>query len=189
MTFIISNRQRAAFVALLIILAYSMLIYTFTNNKILGFITDILSGLAVIGIPLLMFQFFKGYENKKLNLAYMLSRFIEGILMIIGGICILIPALQSFRDPIYQYIHIYFFIAGALFFNILLYKTQIIPKFISIWGILATIALLIATIIPLFGFELPLLAILVVPIILNELFLAFWLMIKGFDSEVVKNPQ
>jgi predicted membrane channel-forming protein YqfA (hemolysin III family) len=63
----ISNKQRASFVGILILLAYSMLTYTITNNKMFGVITDIISGLAVIGIPLLMFPIFSTTMNKTLN--------------------------------------------------------------------------------------------------------------------------
>ena len=91
MNFTISEKHRAIAVGVLILVAYSMLTYTITNNKILGVITDIISGLAVIGIPLLMFPIFNTIENKRMNYAYLISRFIEGILMITGGIFILNP--------------------------------------------------------------------------------------------------
>jgi hypothetical protein len=181
----ISNRQRASLVGVLIIVAYSMLTYTITKNTSLGVITDVLSGLAVIGIPLLMYPIFNTKENKKINHAYLASRFIEGILMIIGGIVILHPTLEAYREVIYTDIHIYFFISGALFFYILLYRTLIVPKFISVWGIIATLLLFAVTIIKLFGFDSPIINILLLPIILNELFLAVWLMIKGFDFEKI----
>ena len=182
----ISNRRRASLVGVLILAAYSMLTYSITKNITFGVITDIASGLAVIGIPLLMFPIFNADENKRMNYAYLVSRFIEGILMIIGGIIILNPSLESYREIIYRDIHIYFFISGALFFYILFYRTQVIPKFISVWGILATLMLFIVTIIKLFGFDLPILQVLLIPIILNELFLAVWLMIKGFNFESTK---
>ncbi len=182
----ISNRQRASLVGILIIVAYSMLTYTITKNTALGVITDILSGLAVIGIPLLLFPILNTDKHKRLNFAYLLSRFIEGVLMIIGGIIILNPELESYREIIYSDIHIYFFISGALFFYILLYRTLVIPKFISVWGIIVTIILFIATIIKLFGLELEIVNVLVIPIILNELFLAVWLIIKGFDFETIE---
>ena len=176
----ISNKQRAVLVGFLILLAYSMLTYTITNNKILGVITDIISGLAVISIPLLMLPIFNTNEHKRINYAYLIARFIEGVLMIIGGVFILNPTLESYREIIYSDIQIYFFIGGAIFFYILLYRTQVIPKFISVWGILATIILFIVTIIKLLGIDLMGLNALVLPMILNELFLAFWLIIKGF---------
>ena len=75
------------------------------------------------------------------------------------------------------------FIIGALFFYLLFYRTLLIPRFISVWGIMATITLFIVTIIKLFGVDLKILNALVLPMILNELFLACWLIIKGFNSE------
>ena len=179
----ISNRHRASFVGVLILVAYSMLTYTITNNITMGVITDIVSGIAVIGIPILMFPIFNTDKNKIINYGYLIFRFIEGILMIIGGILILNPLLVSYRDIIYQSIQIYFFIGGALLFYILFYRSQVIPKFISVWGILATIILFVITIIKLFGINLTILNVVLIPMILNELFLAFWLIIKGFKQK------
>jgi len=181
----ISNKYRAILVGILILAAYSMLTYTLTNNIILGVITDIISGLAVIGIPLLMFPIFNTNKNKTINFGYLISRFIEGALMIIGGLFILIPSLEPNRENIYNNIQIYFFISGALFFYILFYRTQVIPRFIVIWGILATIILFIITIIKLFGVNSTILDVLLIPMILNELFLAFWLIIKGFNLKTI----
>ena len=48
MTIDIRKKHRAIIVGVLILVAYSMLIYTITNNIILGVITDIISGLAVL---------------------------------------------------------------------------------------------------------------------------------------------
>lgn len=180
----ISNRQRGSLAGILIIAAYSMLVYTATKNITLGVITDIISGFAVIGITLLMFPIFN-VDNKRMNYGYLISKFIEGILMIIGGIIILNPALEIYREIIYKDIHIYFFITGALFFYILLYQTRIIPRFISIWGIVATIILFTVTITRLLGFNLSVLDLLLIPMILNELFLAVWLIIKGFNFESI----
>lgn len=112
----ISNRRRASLVGVLILVAYSMLTYTITNNITLGVITDIISGLAVIGIPLLLFPIFNADENKRLNYAYLISRFIEGILMLIGGIFILNPSLERYREIIYSDIHIYFLLLVPCFF-------------------------------------------------------------------------
>ena len=181
----ISNRHRAIIVGVLIMVAYSMLTYTITNNITLGVITDIISGIAVIGIPILMFPIFNFSENKMINYGYLVSRFIEGILMIIGGFLILNPSLESYRGTIYESVHIYFFIFGAMFFYVLFYRTQVIPRFISVWGILATLILLIVTIIKLFGVDSTILNILLLPMILNEIFLAFWLIIKGFSFEMI----
>lgn len=182
----VSNKSRAALVGILIIAAYSMLAYDVTKNAALGVIADFISGSAVVFIALLMFPVFNSGRNKVLNWAYLSSKVLEGILMIIGGAFILSPALISFRSVIYQSIHIYFFIAGALLFYILFYRTRIIPKFISLWGIFASVLLLIITIIKLFGIKTGILDILLLPMILNEVFLAVWLIIRGFDKNFIK---
>jgi len=179
----ISDKLRASLVGIFILAAYSMLTYSITKNIPLGFITDIISGLAVIGIPILMFPLFHVAENKKLNYAYIISRFIEGFLMIVGGIILWFPSLEGYRDALYKNIHIVFFLLGALFFYILFHRTRTIPRFVSVWGILATFALSFVMILNLFGLDSPLLQVLLLPIILNELFLAFWLIIKGFNGK------
>ncbi len=183
----ISNKKRAFIIGVLILAAYSMLTYSITNNILLGVITDIVSGLAVIWIPLLIFPVFNSKNNKLLTYAYVISRFIEGILMIIGGLFILNPATEGYREVIYNDIHIYFFILGAILFYVLFYRTQVIPKFISIWGIIATLILLTITTFRLFGLDLPFFQVLLLPIILNEILLAVWLMIKGFNLLKRKN--
>ncbi len=182
MGYFISKKQRAVIVGILILLAYSMLTYTITGHKIAGAITDIISGLAVVGISLLMFPLFDLTKYKVLNLGYIISRIIEGVLMIIGGVFILIPSLEPLRQFIYGNVHIYFFILGAGFLYILFYCTQLIPKFISIWGMIATGLLLATTVLSLFGYSSRILDIILAPIILNEIFLALWLIIKGFKQ-------
>ena len=179
----LTDKQRATATGILILLAYTMLTYTITGSKPLGVATDILSGLSVIGIPLLMWPLFR--PHKGLNIAYIAARFAEGLLMIIGGLFILSPALESWRNGIYEHIHIYFFILGAVFFYALLYRTRAVPRFISVWGGLATLALLLVTVIKLFGVQYAPLDALVIPLVLNEVFLAGWLMVKGFGEHVL----
>jgi hypothetical protein len=179
----LSSQKRAIWAGILILAAYSMLTYTFTRNVTLGVITDIISGIAVIGIPVLLFPFFHTLVNKTLNFIYIISRFIEGILMIIGGLFILSPSLEVFREPIYLDIHIHFFILGAMFLYILLYRSRIIPRFISVWGLLATLLLFLKTVINLYGIKSPVFDFLLIPMILNELFLAVWLIGKGINFE------
>lgn len=177
----LSNSTKAKIVGVLIILAYSMLTYDITKNIPFGITTDIISGISVIWIALLMFPIFNSPENKLINWTYLFSKVVEGVLMIIGGLLILSPALVENRSLIYGNIHIWFFIIGALSFYILLLRSQIVPKFLSIWGIVATSILLLVTLIKLFGISNVLLDALLIPMILNELFLAMWLIIKGFS--------
>lgn len=174
-------KTRAFFTGVLIWLAYSMLTYTITGHRLLGVITDIISGMAVIAIPVLLFPIFNSHSNRRLNFGYIVARVMEGLLMALGGVFILFPSLEPYRDVIYSDWHIHFFIIGALLFYVLLYRTEVVPKFISIWGLIATILLLFTTVLRLAGMDPPIFQILLLPIVLNELFLGVWLMVRGFE--------
>lgn len=184
-----SSRIRAVSVGILILLAYSMLTYDASGNVPFGSAADIISGLAVIGIAWLMFPLFaregKGEKsrlngNTLLRGAYLFTKIIEGLLMIVGGFCILSASTQGYRGFIYDYLHIYFFVTGALLFYYLLFQTRLVPRILSVWGLLATVVLIITEVIRLFGYEHPILNALLIPVVLNEVVLAIWFMVKGF---------
>jgi hypothetical protein len=186
-----ARRLRAALVGILILLAYSMLLYDATGNVPFGSAADIISGLAVIGIAVLMFPLFRldrngaindSIGNKILNLAYLFSKMVEGVLMIAGAICILSASTKEYRSMIYANIHIYFFIAGALLFYLLLFRTRLVPGFLSVWGLAASVILLVVTGLGLAGIEHVILDALLMPIVANEVVLAIWLMVKGFSK-------
>lgn len=185
------RRIRAVSVGILILLAYSMLIYDATGNVPFGVAADIISGLAVIGIAVLMFPLFrmdtsgavnKTIGNRVLNVAYLFSKLVEGVLMIAGGICILSASTRDYRSLIYANFHIYFFIVGALLFYLLLLRTRLVPGFLSVWGLAASVILLLVTALRLAGIEHMVLDVLLMPIVGNEVMLAIWLMVKGFSK-------
>lgn len=76
------------------------------------------------------------------------------------------------------------FILGGIALYYLLLRTELVPRFISIWGLLAIASLIAAN-----AFGVPDLTqgfepamILYLPIVANELFLTGWLLFKGFSS-------
>ena len=86
------------------------------------------------------------------------------------------------------------FSIGALLYYIIFYRTKLVPRWISAWGIVAAILgmlscvlVLIGVIAP-FGTEQVLIAI---PMLPQELVLAVWLIVKGFNPSVIasKSPQ
>lgn len=174
------TKNVAKIIGLFILLAYGVLISEFTQLNFIVMIADSLSGLAVIGISVLIFPYFKPTQPL-LAKTYLSLKFIEGALMIVGGLTFLNNSLHFIRDWIYQNIHLYTFIIGGFLFYWLLYKSKLIPRFISIWGVIAITALLTSTILKFFHLSYSLLDVLLVLIITNEVFLSFWLIIKGFN--------
>ena len=175
-----SYRKTAIIVGALILIAYAVLASNITESKITVMFFEVISGVAVILIAVLMFPLFKPY-NKKASFWYIVFRSIEGGLMIIAGILFLSHSnlLLEIRDGIYVG-HGYIFAVAALFFYYLLYQSKLIPRWISIWGFIAAILLILANLLELTGL-IPGLMILYLPIISNEVVLAIWLILKGFN--------
>ncbi|MCK5617645.1 DUF4386 domain-containing protein [Candidatus Pacearchaeota archaeon] len=174
-------RKTSIFVGILIIVAYLML-FTLLVNPIFGLLLEVISGLAVIGISILMYPFFIS-KNKKLAKGYIVGKFVEGGLMLAAGSMILVGNLVMYNN-LYK-VHVYFFAISALLFYILLNKTKLTPKYINLWGIIASILILVANIIELLNIEMTtiMLVIFYAPIILNEFYLAIYLIFKGFNKK------
>ncbi len=170
------GRKTSILVGILILVAYLMLL-SLLVSPIIGLFTEIISGAAVISIAILMYPFFKKY---KLKFSYISLKVVEGVLMFAAGIFVLLQNINMY-DNLYA-IHVYAFAISAFIFYVLLHKTKLIPRYISIWGMIASVLVLLANIYTQLGFELSMIGTIVgyAPIILNEVFLAVYLMIKGF---------
>lgn len=175
-----SNRKIAIIVGALILIAYGVLASSITESKMIVMLFEVISGVAVTLIAVLMFPLFKPC-NEKASFWYIVFRGIEGGLMIIAGILFLSHSnlLLGIRDGIYVG-HGYIFAVAALFFYYLLYQSKLIPRWLSVWGFIAAISLILANLLELTGL-IPGLMILYLPIISNEVVLAIWLILKGFN--------
>jgi hypothetical protein len=80
-----------------------------------------------------------------------------------------------------------FFIVGAVILYSMLYKSKLVPRFISIWGLIAVAALTAANLIGVpdltQGFNPG--QLLYFPIMTSELLLAIWLIARGFSSSAL----
>jgi hypothetical protein len=77
------------------------------------------------------------------------------------------------------------FCLGALIFNYLLYQTKLVPRWLSGWGLIAIVPYLAAGLLAMFGIIhalSPIYAILNLPLALQEMVLAVWLIVRGFNS-------
>lgn len=160
-----------------------MLISEATNSSLIVAFFDVLSGLAVIGVALLLQPLFKK-TSKSTTTIYVALKSIEGLLMILVGILFLSEPYQFARVWIYENVHLYIFIAGGFIFYWLFYKSKLIPRFISVWGFVAIFSLFLTTSLKLLQINYPTqLDFLLILIITNEVFLAVWLMVKGFNEK------
>ncbi|MGA7194557.1 MAG: DUF4386 domain-containing protein [Anaerolineales bacterium] len=80
-------------------------------------------------------------------------------------------------------LHMLTFCLGGILFYYLLYKSRIVPRVLSLWGLITVFPMLIATLSAIFGYELSFF--LYVPYIPFELVIGVWILIKGIKEESV----
>jgi hypothetical protein len=168
----------------LILLAYSMLGSGNPDAKTLGMALEVISGAAVIGIALIMYPFFKPL-NERLSRGYLILRVVEGTFMVITGL--LFQSFDTQLLALYDAIwaaHTYVFITAAVLFYYLFYISKLIPTWLSGWGLLASGLLLVVNLLEAANIV-PSMMILYLPIISNEVVLALWLILKGFNKEAL----
>ena len=74
------------------------------------------------------------------------------------------------------------FSLGALMIYYLFYQSRLIPRWLSVWGLIGGILYLTEPLLGMFGNEFE---ILFVPLALQEMVLAVWLIVKGFNSSAI----
>lgn len=174
-------------------------VYTQKNQVIFGVLLEFINSAAVVGIAIMLFPILKKY-NERIALGYVGFRVIEAVLLIIGAIgpLLLIRLSQEYiaaGAPANSYFHtigaltaegsfLAFQLAMialglySLLFCYLLYRSKLIPRFLSVLGLIGYVSLSASAIIELMGHNGMLLYI---PGALFEIILPIWLIVKGFD--------
>jgi len=178
--------------------------YAHKIQVIIGVLLEFLCIPAIILIPIVLFPVLKKH-NESLALGYIGFRLLEGVLfffIVIGALTQLslsqqymtagasdIPYVQALGSSILAgvewstLIYIIVFTFGALMFYYLLYISKLLPRFISVWGFVAAALLLTGALLGMFDL-IPLSEAMLYfgpPIALNEIVLAVWLIVKGFN--------
>jgi len=74
---------------------------------------------------------------------------------------------------------------GAIIFNYLLYKTKLIPRWLAALGIIGGALLFATAPFHMFGFNPEPMEFLALPIAAQEMILAVWLIVKGFNPSAL----
>ena len=180
------------------------------NQVIIGVLLYLIDCAAVVAIPIALFPILKK-QNESLALGYVASRMIESITIIVGLISLL-SLLTLSQDHLkagpsdVSDLHAsgalllsvidrslllgveFVFSVTALILNYVLFRSKLVPRFISVWGLTGATLLLVSGFTVLFGLSLsPSSAVsmlLSIPIALQEMVFAVWLIGKGFNPSV-----
>jgi hypothetical protein len=171
------------------------------NRLIVGVILEMVNALSVLGIMIMLSPVMRRY-SEWLAGGYVSFRIAEALFCVFAAI---IPLLQvvlsseylkaaaeetshyqiignlltASRSGFINLLVPVFFCLGALFLYSALYIYKLLPRFIGVWGFISSLLVFIVNLLQIdFTIEL----ILALPMIINEIFLGIWLVVKGLNN-------
>lgn len=90
-------------------------------------------------------------------------------------------------DYVGNTLHMLAFCLGGILFYYLLDKSRIVPRAMSLWGLIATFPMLIGTLMQVFGYTIPF--IFYLPYVPFELVIAIWILVKGIKDDAETAPR
>ena len=171
-----------------------------------GAVLTLVMGLALAFIPLVLFPILRE-TSRRLALGYVAFRTaLETIGYIVNAIAWLAlfqlgrdydagaadatglrgagAALAGMADASGSVVTI-FFLVGAAMFLWVLYRSELVPRWLSVWGLLAIVPYLLAALLAMYGVISSFgtaLVVLDMPMAIQEMVLAVWLIAKGFSD-------
>ena len=180
------------------------------NQIVMGALFVLTMGLALAMVPVMMFPILKSY-NEALAVGYVVFRgaleAVTYLVFVIGWLSLPLisqefikasateaSSFQSLADVVLsahaQISHVLaiVFILGALLFYSVLSQSKLVPRWLSGWGLLTAIPYFAYGVLSLFTLPnsigtLPM--VLVLPMAVQEMVLAVWLIARGFNSSPV----
>lgn len=181
------------------------------NLIVLGAIFSFVAGIGSAGIAISLYPVLRKY-NEGLALGSVGFRLIEGVFYIVStlGLLSLLSLSREYASagsqaaPMFQVLGnlilevrvwagfvlavIAFCIGGAMYYYIM-YRSRLIPRWLSAWGLAGLALLFLMTLLLAFGEEISAPSgkqlLLAVPIAIQEMVLAVWLIVKGFNPPAI----
>ena len=173
------------------------------NQVILAVICELVLAVSVAGIGFVMYPILKEHIES-LALGYVALRLVEAVLIIVASVSLLSlltlsqeyvagsmdasyyqplgTLLLALRDWAFVIGTLIFLGLGGLPLYYILYRSKLVPRWLSAWGLIGATSVLIYGLISLFG---PDPAFLAAPIAVQEMIFALWLIAKGFNPSAI----
>ena len=182
--------------------------FTLSPTIHIGVILDMINAISVFGIAAALYPVIKEY---KLSVAtgYLGFRIIECVVCVLSVIAPLLIVnlshdfirsgilnsnyyaitgnmLLNFRRLMLDIFLPLFFCLGALLLYYSMYKIKFLPRFIAIWGF---VGVLLIGVLNLMKVDMGIGMIFAFPIILNEIFMGLWMIVKGFNTNNITSKR
>ncbi len=181
------------------------------NRVVLTALIEFVWAATAAGIAIALYPVVRR-QNRALALGSVAARTVEGVLVLVGTLSLLVlltlsqdyvaagsppssswPAstdtLLAVREWVHGFLMSLSFLLGALLYYYLLYRSRLIPRWLSGWGLVAVVLSLVATVYAGFTQEFGFTTVnnvLNIPIGVQEMVLAVWLIVKGFNQPAVR---
>ena len=175
------------------------------SQVMIGMLVQSIWALTTVGIPVMLFPILKKH-NEALALGFFSLRLIEGVFIFLALVCQLSlltlskefvtgvldasyyqasgTILHAVRDWAFWVGPSITFALSALVLNYALYRSKFVPRWLSGWGLVGSLIYIPAELLAFFGFD-QLLMVLAATLALQEMALAIWLIVKGFNSSAI----
>jgi hypothetical protein len=179
------------------------------NQVLLGALLLLIGAAAATGIAIALFPVLRKHDEG-LALGAVAFRLIEGALYIGIVVCVLllvtlskesanagaagssayeVPAalLMAARDSLGE-VAVLVFGLGALMYYWVFYKSRLVPRWLSAWGLVATVSVVVSGLLVILRLTEPMSTtqvVLALPIAVQEMVMAVWLIARGFNPSAL----
>lgn len=187
---------------------YMSVVDGFKTKVLLGVINDLILVLTAVGTAVMLFPYLRHW-NEHIALGYLCFRFMEAVLIVIGIVSVsaLLQLSIQFEagslaseENLYavgnmlQAFHRWTMMLGpnlmlgvnTALYSYLLFRTGLVPKPISLFGMTTAVGVFIAGLLEMFGIVEPFSTakgLIALPVGLYEMSLAGWLIVKGLNKQ------
>jgi hypothetical protein len=180
------------------------------NQVVLTALIEFVWAATGAGIAIGLYPILRKF-NPALALGSVVGRVVENVFVLVGALSLLVlltvsqqaagsaapssfqataDALLAVRDWVHGFVALVAFGIGVLMYYYVFYRSRLVPRWLSGWGLVGAALMLVATVYSGFtqdfGFT-TVNTVLSIPIGLQEMVLAVWLIVKGFNPSAVRS--
>jgi hypothetical protein len=188
---------------------YLISVSSYANQMIMAVIFFLIAATSAVATSFMLFPILRRHIES-LAMGYVVLRIFENVFYIIGtiGLLIILTVSQKYvagtvDASYYQSLGILlhalqdwsvligtliFFGLGSMTLNYVLYQSNLIPRWLSVWGLIGAVLTLLYGSLGIFGLGMGLnspFALLAIPIAVQEMVFAVWLIVKGFNKYAI----
>jgi len=177
------------------------------NQVMIAVILELIAALSAFGTAVFIYPILKKFIES-LAIAYVGLRLLENTFYILGvvslitlltlsqesaGVIASYQPLSNLVMALYDWAlafgTVIIFGIGSITLNYVLYQSKLVPRWLSVWGLIGAVLVILFGFIGLISIQPPstnsILTLLAIPIAVQEMVFAVWLIVKGFNPSAI----